>query len=292
MVHVSVIVPTFNRAHSLEGAIRSVLRQGFGDMEVLVVDDASTDGTADLMARLVREDPRIQYLPQAVNRGAAGARNVALPLARGTFVAFQDSDDEWTPGRLVALLAPLEQDPALGFAYGDMVRVTPPGRESPFPAPDLAPGQVLNEGGDDYATVGIGIGATVARSSALQAIGGMDTSLQRFEDMEFLLRLHLRFPSRHVRETVLRYIDYGEGLSSNRAAHAEARLRLMAKYRVRARRFRARQYYQVGLNLAHDRHLLRGAWYLGRSLALGPSQAPRVARALRGGLGHRFSRRA
>ncbi|MHB1261263.1 MAG: glycosyltransferase family 2 protein [Thermoplasmatota archaeon] len=292
MPKVTVIVPTHNRERSLEGALRSVLRQSEQDLEILVVDDGSKDGTPALMRRLVAEEPRIRYLPQASNRGAAAARNVALAQAQGEFVAFQDSDDEWTPGRLAALLAPLEADPALGFSYGDMVRVKPDGREHPFPAPDLVPGRILNAAGDDYATVGIGIAATVARRSAIEAIGPMDTTLQRFEDMEFLLRLHLRFPSVHVRSIVLRYIDYGEGLSSNRPAHAAARLRLLERYADarRERPFRAWQYLQVGVNLAHSGQLVRGSSFLVRAMALRPALSGRAVRALRGAVGQRISR--
>jgi glycosyltransferase involved in cell wall biosynthesis len=288
---VTVVLPTYNRARSIALAIRTVLDQSLRDLELLVVDDGSKDDTAAVVGGLAAKDPRIRFLPQAKNAGAAAARNVALAQARGEFVAFQDSDDEWLPGRLADQVAALQAEPAAGFCYGDMVRVQPGGRRVPFPAPDLVPGQAIDPVRGDYATVGIGIAATVARRSAIEAIGPMDTRLARFEDMEFLLRMHLRFPSVHLRRPVLDYVDLGEGLSSNRAAHAQARLRLLAAYRPLVkgdRRFLANQYYQVGVNLAHDKRMAAGLAYLARCVALDPRQAGRCARALRSTVGHRL----
>lgn len=95
---VSVILPTFNRARTLARAIRSVLNQGYDNLELLVVDDASTDETEALMATLV--DPRLRYIRLARNGGASRARNEGLRLAKGDYIAFQDSDDEWLADKL------------------------------------------------------------------------------------------------------------------------------------------------------------------------------------------------
>lgn len=95
---VSVILPTFNRARTLARAIRSVLNQGYENLELLVVDDASTDETEALMATLV--DPRLRYIRLARNGGASRARNEGLRLAKGDYIAFQDSDDEWLADKL------------------------------------------------------------------------------------------------------------------------------------------------------------------------------------------------
>jgi glycosyltransferase involved in cell wall biosynthesis len=95
---VSVILPTFNRGRTLRRAVDSILNQSYGHLEVLVMDDGSTDGTAEVMAGIT--DPRVRYVPLALNRGASRARNAGLALARGEFIAFQDSDDEWLAGKL------------------------------------------------------------------------------------------------------------------------------------------------------------------------------------------------
>lgn len=107
---VSVILPTYNRAASLCRAVRSVLAQTMRDLELIVVDDRSTDDTAQLIAGIA--DPRLRYLKLDRQHGASGARNAGARLARGAWLAFQDSDDEWTPGKLAAQLQAAAAAPA------------------------------------------------------------------------------------------------------------------------------------------------------------------------------------
>jgi len=95
---VSVIIPTRNRAHVLRRSIESVLNQTFSNLELIVVDDASEDLTASLVTAI--RDPRVRYIRYDGHRGAAAARNVGLRAARGEYIAFQDSDDEWTRFKL------------------------------------------------------------------------------------------------------------------------------------------------------------------------------------------------
>lgn len=106
--NVSVILPTFNRTRSLAAAMSSVLTQSYRDLELIVVDDCSTEDVEALVRSF--PDERIVYARRARNGGAAAARNTGLLLAKGTFIAFQDSDDIWLPGKLgrqVALFSTL-----------------------------------------------------------------------------------------------------------------------------------------------------------------------------------------
>ncbi len=102
---VSVIIPTYNRRALLPQAIASALGQTLSDMEVIVVDDGSTDGTPELLAAW--PDPRVRY-HQASHRGACAARNLGLDLARGQYIAFLDSDDRWYPEKLAVQRLRLE----------------------------------------------------------------------------------------------------------------------------------------------------------------------------------------
>ena len=95
---VSVVLPTFNRARTLPRAIASVLHQGYRHLELLIVDDGSTDDTAAVIAGFT--DPRVRYIPLAKNGGASHARNAGMRESKGEFIAFQDSDDEWLDGKL------------------------------------------------------------------------------------------------------------------------------------------------------------------------------------------------
>jgi glycosyltransferase involved in cell wall biosynthesis len=95
---VSVVLPTYNRATTLRRAINSVLQQGYRNLELIVVDDGSTDATQEVVRKIT--DPRLRYHLQAKNGGASRARNQGLAMAKGDYIAFQDSDDEWLADKL------------------------------------------------------------------------------------------------------------------------------------------------------------------------------------------------
>jgi glycosyltransferase involved in cell wall biosynthesis len=113
----SVVIPTWNRAQLVCDAINSALAQRARDVEVIVVDDASTDATVELLAR--EFGPRISVLRLEHRRGPGGARNAGARLARGEFVGFLDSDDVWLPGKLDAELRLFEQFPDADVVVSD-----------------------------------------------------------------------------------------------------------------------------------------------------------------------------
>ncbi len=90
---VSVILPTYNRAHTLLRAVNSVLNQTYKNLELIIVDDCSKDNTEEIVKNI--HDERIVYIRHPINKGVAAARNMGIRAAKGKFVAFQDSDDEW-----------------------------------------------------------------------------------------------------------------------------------------------------------------------------------------------------
>jgi glycosyltransferase involved in cell wall biosynthesis len=113
----SVVIPTWNRARLVRDAINSVLAQREGEVEVIVVDDASTDSTAELLADEFGERTRVLRLEH--RRGPGGARNAGARLARGEFVAFLDSDDIWLPGKLDAELEVFARFPEAQVVVSD-----------------------------------------------------------------------------------------------------------------------------------------------------------------------------
>ena len=98
VANVSVILPVYNREKSLEYAMRSVLDQSYKDLELIVVDDASTIDLQPIVESF--DDPRVKYIRQEENGGASVARNTGLAAAEGKYIAFQDSDDLWLPNKL------------------------------------------------------------------------------------------------------------------------------------------------------------------------------------------------
>lgn len=95
---VSIIIPTYNRAHIIGRAINSVRNQTYQKFEIIIVDDHSTDNTEKIIRKI--KDPRIHFIRQNKNYGPAVARNVGIKAAKGDFIAFLDSDDEWMPSKL------------------------------------------------------------------------------------------------------------------------------------------------------------------------------------------------
>lgn len=189
---VSVVLPTRNRAGVLADAIASVQAQTFRDWELLVVDDGSTDGTAETM-RSFADDPRIRLLPQR-HAGHAAARNRGIAAARGALLAYLDSDNVWFPSFLAAAVRALAAYPATDCVYGILVtdahqapaRATTSLLFQPF---DRA--RMLEENFIDINTI-------VHRRRLVDAYGVFDEHLDRLVDWDLLLRYTQDTPARRV----------------------------------------------------------------------------------------------
>ena len=119
---VSVVIPTYNRAHCIEQAVDSVLDQTYPSIEAIVIDDGSSDGTPDLMQRRYGSDARVRYHRQS-NAGVSAARNTGLAMVRGEFTALLDSDDVWKPWKVELQVACLRRFHDVGMVWTDMEAV-------------------------------------------------------------------------------------------------------------------------------------------------------------------------
>jgi glycosyltransferase involved in cell wall biosynthesis len=97
---ISVIVPTYNRSELLPRAINSILNQTFKDFELIIVDDGSTDNTKKIIEKYSENDSRIKYIYQENSGGPPRPKNTGIKIAKGNYIAFLDSDDEWLPSKL------------------------------------------------------------------------------------------------------------------------------------------------------------------------------------------------
>lgn len=114
MKRVSVVVPCYNYARFLRKSLDSIYRQGWGNLQVIVVDDGSTDNTAEVAA----EYPMVEYVYQE-NQGVCAALNTGFArVASPDYIAINSADDEWTPGRLARQVEAMEADPGIGLLYG------------------------------------------------------------------------------------------------------------------------------------------------------------------------------
>ena len=116
---VSVLMPSFNYAHYLRKAIESVLSQGYSDLELIIVDDCSTDESWDIAQEYKRLDGRVVSVRHDRNSGLAATRNTALAASVGQFVALCDADDIWLPHKLTAQLKCFGRDDGYGVVHSD-----------------------------------------------------------------------------------------------------------------------------------------------------------------------------
>ncbi|MEO1090149.1 MAG: glycosyltransferase family A protein [Pseudomonadota bacterium] len=180
---VAVVIPVYDRAATVGRAIDSALAQTMADLEVVVVDDASTDDTAARV--LAHPDSRVRLVRHEQNRGAAGARNTGVAAATSPWIAFLDSDDAWDGPKLARQLERVGQGPEPSCITGyRLVRA--------------ASGQVVERRAEGLGDItgrlldvcDLSPGATLlVRRDVLLAIGGYPEDLRRFEDWDVLFRL-------------------------------------------------------------------------------------------------------
>ena len=186
---VSVIIPTHNRAALLPRAVKSALSQTLEDIEVIIIDDASTDDTRQIIAAF--HDPRVRCIRHEMNQHLATTRNTGIANARGEYVALLDDDDELLPNALEELSALLDASPPdAGLAYGLTILVDEGAgtRSQPY-------GAVMN--GDLYEYVlslkaPPGPSGWLFRTSALREVGGFTDGLRRVEDIDLLVRFGMK----------------------------------------------------------------------------------------------------
>ena len=221
---VSVVVPTRNRSRLLAISLRSVLRQRGVNLEVIVVDEGSTDDTPAVVAAFC--DARVRVIRHDVPRGVSTARNAGAADARGEWVAFLDDDDLWAPDKLAhqlnaALIAGRE------WAYTGSVSIVDGGRivhGQPPPAPEEVTAALPR-----YNAIPGGGSNVVVRRETLRRVGPFDTRLRNTEDWEMWIRLaqagHPAWVCRplmayrvHASNSSLQIAEIGTGRAADRAA--------------------------------------------------------------------------
>ncbi len=181
-ISISVIVPSFNRAHTLPRAIDSVLSQTRPADEIIIVDDGSDDGTAEL---LHRHYPRVRLLQQR-NQGVSAARNRGIEAATGEWIALLDSDDAWLPGKLEAQLQALEAEPAVRLCHTEEIWIRNGTRVNQKHRHAKSGGWIFR---DCLPLCVISPSATLLHRSLLAEIGGFDEDLPACEDYDLWLRI-------------------------------------------------------------------------------------------------------
>lgn len=209
---VSVIIPTYNRITTLPRAMDSVLNQTYGNLELIVVDDGSTDGTQEYVLGL--PDKRIRYVKGDGNRGPAAARNLGVKLARGEYVAFQDSDDEWHLDKLEKQMPVLlDSQQKNGMVYCEYTRYHGQTRQDVMP-PERIPANCKHGHIQPVLLLQplIGTPTMVIKKEYFLQVGGFNEELKTFEDYEFTVRFSQCHPIGFVEESLVKVNDMPDSI--------------------------------------------------------------------------------
>jgi glycosyltransferase involved in cell wall biosynthesis len=214
MPKVSVVICIYNHCAFIQNAVRSVQSQSYTDWECLIVDDASTDSTPEIVAQLVAEDNRIRYIRNKTNLGVGASRNIGNALATGEWIAVLDADDWWAPDKLRVQLEALQKVPGAVFCFSGHMSVSDTDKKVV-----LCPQTWVKE-----LDLGLRMANLILHSSvvvsreAMSCAGGYDEKLLSAHDWDFYLRLLLRWGSRafvYVDEPLTFYRVHGDSISSN-----------------------------------------------------------------------------
>ena len=205
---VSIIIPCYNQGQFLAEAIQSVLNQDYEQKEIIVVNDGATDNTKEVAAKFLHT---IKYIEQE-NRGLSSARNAAIRIAKGDYIAFLDSDDVLLPGSIARRVEYLENHPDTAMICSDSIFFNesgPMGLRSELADKPKNPENFRWETVDYNAT----ISSAMVRRSCFTKVGFFEESIRTSEDWLMFVRLSLHFNMAYINEPLIKYRLHKNNLS-------------------------------------------------------------------------------
>ena len=269
MPKVSVIIPTYNRSQFLKVAISSVLNQTFQDYEIIIIDDASTDKTQEVVAGF--EEKRIKYIRQIQNKGEAVTRNTGIQNSEGEYIAFLDDDDEWLPKKLALQVKILENSPprtgliyTATFLYDNINNKLVEDRL-----------RFSSHRGNVYHALMkrnfVGAASSVLiKRKCVEKIGLFDTAIAYGLDYDYWIRISKQFDFDCIAESLVKYRIHNSRLSSNIELRAQGAQDLAKKYgkTIISNKYWRSIYIDLGVTLCNKGEmrkginaLLRSIWY-------------------------------
>ena len=226
---VSVVIPTRNRRDRLERAIKSAESQTWPSIEIIVVDDASSDGTQLFLQQLVSADARVQVVRNEVPRGGGGARNQGVAAARGTYVAFLDDDDIWLPEKLAEQVKLMRKTPgASAVSCGFIVQHSSLIQRKVNVVPPLDKQQILRSNHLGGASMCF----TTKRS--LAAVQGFDPTLPSGQDWDLWIKLQGIGDVLICEKPLVCYVPHqGPRITGNLKSTYEGRRKIYFRYKLR-----------------------------------------------------------
>lgn len=196
-LEIDAIIPTYNRAETLNRALNSVLAQTYPVKNIWIIDDGSTDATFEGVAGFGN---RVQYVKTA-NSGVSHARNVGVGLSTSPWVAFLDSDDEWLPERLEKQIEVITQNPELNLVHGEEIWIRNGVRVNPHKKHTKSGGNIFEK---SLSLCLISPSATLIRKETLLALGGFREDYPVCEDYDLWLKFCSRYPVGYVNTPIIK----------------------------------------------------------------------------------------
>ena len=197
MAAVSVVIPTFNRARKVVRAITSVLSQTFTDIEIIVVDDGSTDGTNKVVEQF---DDFVTYVAHSSNLGVSAARNTGIKTSSGPLIALLDSDDHWLPEKLAAQVGFFDEHPGAGVCQTEELWIRNGRRVNPMKKHLKPSGDIFEP---SLKLCLVSPSAVMLKRCLLDKVGGFDEDLPVCEDYDLWLRISCRYTVHLIREPLV-----------------------------------------------------------------------------------------
>ncbi len=242
-ITVSIVIPAYNASQYLAETIESVLDQTFTDFELLVVNDGSTDNTAEIVSNYNHQDNRVKLLSQK-NQGVSIARNTGIQRAKGEYIAFLDSDDKWLPNKLALHVEHFQKNPNLGISFGRVEFISSDGKSTnSFSSSRLfkiAPEHLY------YENLIVTPSNVVIRRNIFDSVGGFDSNLSGTEDAELFFRIIYKgWKVEGIDKVLVCYRTNQAGISSNLDRMEEDWNKFNHKIQTYAPRFVNQHYKQA-----------------------------------------------
>ncbi len=224
MPKVSVIIPTFNRAQKVERAVTSVLNQGFKDLEIIIVDDSSTDSTRETLAKYRSS---IKYIKQPVNRGVSAARNTGINSSIAPWIAFLDSDDYWLSQKLYAQMEFIDRNPGTVACQTGEIWIRNGSRVNPKRKHKKPSGNIFTQ---SLKLCLVSPSSVILKRSLFEEVGLFDETLPAVEDYDLWLRISCRYPIYLInKELVVKEGGHEDQLSQRFTSMDRFRIRAIVK---------------------------------------------------------------
>ena len=274
---VSIVIPTYNRARLLSRAIQSVLNQTYSNFELIIVDDCSNDCTESVVKGF--HDDRIRYIRHEKNQGAATARNNGIMAAKGEYIAFQDSDDEWLPTKLEKQVNAFNSAPSdRGVVYTSFWLIDN-GKKTLVPSSHVkqTEGKISDE---LLETNFVSTPTAVVRKECFEKVG-MFANIPRFQDWELWLRISKYYSFKHIREPLVNSYRQPDSISRRIDALVLARKYILFRYYdaiSEKPKILGRHYSDIGIFLCSKGDIKAGRKYFFKAVSANPFNAKLLLR--------------